>query len=601
VEYQKVKSVAKQVTPKGAALTKIVLNTTKTIADVVGATLGPGGAQVLIERFEHDMPPIVTKDGVTVFKALGFTDAAQHVIMEAMRDVAIRTAVEAGDGTTTATILAEAISRFINQYCKANPTARAQKVVRRLERVLEETIMPAIAKASIKADPSTKEGKDLLLSVAKVSANGDQELAKAVLECFELVGDEGNVTIVEASGASRYEVEKIDGYPIPMGYDYSCGRFAPMYINDPGRQLTVLDKPVFVLYHGPVHDTMTAFALLDKVGAAYEALLRGEQTEYRHHSVVFVATSFSEHVLAAFGAGFQAAVAAIKVFPLTIPKSPFPNYQTEFLEDLSAITGATVFDPVTKSMDLGTLEDLGPGVESFEASRIRSNIIGRATGEPWDTRCLDRVDIVTTQLQNPESIMDGKMLQERLAKLTGGIAKLRIYGSSNAELREKKDRADDAVCAVRGAIQHGCLPGGGWMLLKIIRELALAYPNEAVIQDILKPALMEPVMRLLFNCGMSEDEAVKTLDPILIGIRDNVPVIYDAMEDRHGDPIKLGVLDSTPAVAQAIRNSLSMASLIGTLGGIVVIARDNAFERQEARDVQDWMRNANTNEADDRP
>jgi chaperonin GroEL len=368
-----------------------------------------------------------------------------------------------------------------------------------------------------------------------------------------------------------------------------------MFINDPGRQLCVLEKPVFVLYNGALNDSLTAWLLLDQVGKAFEA------GEYDRFNIVFVASSFSEQVLSTFGAGMQHPT-ALKIFPLTIPKSPLQNFSSEFLADMSAITGATVFDPITRTLGTGSLADLGPGVASFEASRFRSTIIGRAAnhGTEWEDALLDRISIVEQQLQNPEGQLDALLIQERLGKLSGGIAKLRIIGSSNGELKEKRDRAEDAVCAVRGAIKHGCLPGGGWTLLRVMAELTKAYPGDPVIDKVLKPALFEPVLRLLSNCGMSEAEIVKTLNPVIVGIDHNTRIVYDAMEDRHGDAFDLGILDSTPAVVEAIRNSLSIASNLGTLAAIVAFPRDADFERSEARDTADFIRNSNVNEADER-
>jgi chaperonin GroEL len=601
VEYQKVKSVAKQVTPKGPRLSKMVLETMKTISDVVGDTLGPGGRQVMIERFEHGMPPIVTKDGVTVFRSLGFVDPAKHCIMEAARDAAIRTASEAGDGTTTATILAEAIVRYTDFFCTANPRVSPQRAVRRLEQAFKDVIEPTIADLSIKVDSTSEEGQKLLRNVARVSANGDEPLADAVMRCFNLVGDEGNVTITETSGPSSYEVEEIDGFPIGMGYEESCAKFHPKYINDAARQMTVLENPVYVLYHGTLTDVLVAYSILDKVGAMFQDLIEGKQTEYRHTSVVFVAIGFSEQVLGTFAAGFQLPN-ALKIFPLVVPKTALLNSQTQFLEDLSAITGATIFDPINRPLDTGTLEDLGPGTTAFEAGRFRSIILGRASahGEPWKTREMDQVDIVTTQLENPESDYDRGLLQERLGKLTGGIAKLRVIGASNGELKEKRDRAEDAVCAVRGAIKHGCLPGGGWALMRVVKALNAAYPDDPIINGILKQALVEPVHRLLSNCGMTGDETRAVLAPILEAMKNDQVLVYDAMDSKHGDPIEMGILDSTPAVREALRNSISIAALLGTLGGTVVFARDLDLERTEARATQDWIRNANVNEADER-
>lgn len=591
IEYQKVKSVSKRITTKGSKLSKTVLDTMRTISDIVGATLGPGGRQVSIERFEHAIPPMLTKDGVTVFRSLGFENAEAHCIMECARDAAVRTASEAGDGTTTATVLAEALVRLTSAFCDKHLHQRPQKVVRHLEKVCQTQVIPALQKLSIAVDSTSDEGRKLLRNVAKVSANGDDDLADAVMKCFDLVGDDGNVTIVESSGSSHYEVEQIDGFPIAIGYEDSCAKFYPKFINDSGRQMSTMEDPVFVLYHGTLTEVQSAYILLSKVGDAYEMLLQGQQKEYDHHNVVFVAVGFSEQVLATFASGWDLPN-AIKIFPLVIPKSPLANFQTQFLEDLSAITGATIFDPINKPFSEGTLEDLGPGTAGFEASRFRSVIIGRAAnkGEPWETQLIDQIDIVQTQLERPESDLDKYLLQERLGKLTGGIAKLRVVGSSNGELKERRDRAEDAVCAVRGAIKHGCLPGGGWALMKAVASLDKSDP---VIAEVLAPALMEPVYRLYNNCGMSEVEMKQVLDPILEAMRDGKVVVFDAMENRHGDAVELGILDSTPAVTEAVRSSVSIAALLGTLGGMVVFARDHELERSEARATQQWLRDAN--------
>lgn len=604
-EHQKPKSSAKKILTKGPELTRLVLSTLKTISDVVGGTLGPGGQPVLIERFEQNMAPKVTKDGVTVFRSLGFLDAAQHVIMESTRDAATKTAQDAGDGTTTATVLAESIARRANEFCERHRDQRPQKVVRRLEQLFREVVEPTLRAEVIRANLEDEAGRKLLRNVAKLSANGDDALADAVMKCFDITGDAGNVTIVESSGPSGYEVEQVEGYPIPIGYEDCCAKFYSKFINNAGRQMCVMEDPVFILYHGVLNDTNTAYGILAKVGDKFQQLIEGGQSEYRHHNVVFVATGFSEHVLATFAAGWGIAN-AIKIFPLVVPKSPMQNFGAQFLEDLSAITGAAIFDPINKPLDMGELEDLGPGVASFEAERYRSTIIGRAAASDteddhrYEDALMEQIAAVEQQLKHPASEYDKILLQERLAKLTGGIAKLRVVGSSNGELREKCDRADDAVCAVRGAIKHGCLPGGGWGLLKATAELFKLYPEDLVVKEVLGPALGEPVMRLYHNCGMTDDEIARILTPINAGCSGGEKVVYDLMEDRHGDPVELGILDSAPAVIEAIRNSLSIAAQMGTVCGVVVFPRDGELERKEALDVQEWLRNANINPADER-
>lgn len=570
MQYRKVKSVAKVVTPNGNELRSKVLGTMKRISDIVGATLGPGGMPVLIERQEENLPALVTKDGVTVFRHLGFEDPAAHVIMETARDASVRTASEAGDGTTTATVLSQAIVENLHKYCLDNPKISPQRVVRELEAAFKEVIEPLVRSMAIKASLD-EQGVKLLKTVAKVSANGDEALADAVMQCFDIVGDEGNVTISETSGPSEYRVEQVEGYPIPMGYEESCAKFYPNFINDPGTQRCFLEKPVFILYHGRLTEIQTVLDLLSKVGQGWK------ENSYHHHNVVLITTGFSESVLGHLAINF-ADPTTINIFPLLAPQSAHPNGQLHFLEDMAAITGAELFDPLNKPLGVGTLEDLGPGIEYFEASRYRSTAVGYAD----EDLLLVRVDEVKTMLRAPESNLDRIMLEERLGKLTGGIARLIVVGASNGELKEKRDRAEDAVCAVRGALKQGCLPGGGFVLLMLSLEL---YQKSDVLKKVLAPAMKQPFYRLLSNCGYNTEE-ISDIENNLY-VRSDTKV-FDAMKGDYVDPMQDGVLDSLPAVLEAIRSSLSVASLLGTLGGTVVYKRDDTLERSEAVEAAEW-------------
>jgi chaperonin GroEL len=544
VEYAKVKSAPKQVLVPGPRLRRAVLDTLKTVADLVGATLGPGGRPVLIERFEYGLPAMVTKDGVTVFRSLGFDDSAAHCVMETARDAALRTAQEAGDGTTTATILSEALVRNIDAFCSQNPRVSPQRVVRHLERTFRDHIEPTIRKLSRKA---RLEEPQHLWSVACVSANGDTELANAVMECFAITGDDGNVTIVE--GSNRYKAEKIEGFAIGMGYEESCGKFYPQFINDPGTQRCVLEKPVFLLYHGQINEIQTLQLLMERVGHAW-------QNDQFAHNVVVIATGFSETVLANLAVNFTFE-GSINVLPLLVPMSPQSNGQLQFLLDLAAVTGSKVLDPLKAPIDQAGLEALGPGVDFFEASRFRSSVLGYAD----ETLLLFRIDELKQQLESPESELDAILIRERIAKLTQGIAKLWVGGASNGELKEKRDRAEDAVCAVRGAIKHGCLPGGAWTLLKLCNVL----PRDPITDAVLRTSFMEPFTRLLQNSGITDSqEARGILDPILMGIAEGRPIVYDFLEGKHVDAYEAGILDSTPAVLEAIRTSISIAAQLGT-------------------------------------
>lgn len=607
MDYAKVKSVAKHVEVQGPKLDQLVLRTMAKVAAVVGGTLGPGGRPVMIERQEFGLPPILTKDGVTVFGSLGDSDPVAQCLIEVSRDAAGRTATEAGDGTTTATILSESIVRLMKEYCAENRRVSPQYVVRQIERTFRDVIEPAIVgvkdeegnvvKPGLSRTVDLEKDQDLLLAVAEVSANGDTELAKAVMECFDYTGDQGNVTIVEVPGRSHYEVEHVQGFTIGMGYERSCAKLYPKFINDQGTQRCVLENPVFLLYNGKINEMHHLVPLMEQVLAAGANPEQFGLQKSFPNNVVVVATGFSENVIANFALNFSE-VRGMKIFPLVVPNdSPQSSAQLEFLRDLAGVTGAVILDQVSKPLQKAELSDLGVGCSLFESNRYRSNVVGFS-----DEQALQlRVSEVEQQLKNPESELDQRLLQERLAKLSGGLARLKVFGSSNGETKEKRDRAEDAVCAVRGAIQHGCLPGGAWTLLKLCDKRIM--PETPVNDHILREAFMAPILRLIENSGVVENspEVANIIDPITLAIGEDRALVYDFLELKHVDPYEGGILDSTPAVLEALRNAISIASQIGTLGGCVVYKRDAELERTEARANAQWERDAGSNPADERP
>jgi chaperonin GroEL len=592
MDYKKIKSTGKEILVKGPALEKKVLDTMATVSALVGATLGPGGHSVLLERQEHNLANFVTKDGVTVFKSIGFHDPIAHAIMESARDASVRTANEAGDGTTTATILAYSIVKNIAAFTKAFPSVSPQRVIRELQTYFRDVIEPHIRSESIHCDSSTPEGKLRLYNVAKLSANGDAPLADAVMHAMSLVGDRGNVTITEISGPSAYEVEKIEGYPINSGYEDSCGRFYNKFINDPGAQRVYMEKPIFVLVHGRVVDIQQIVFMMERLGLEW-------QENGHNHNVVLVATGFSESVLGQLAANWQSQE-TLNVYPIIAPMNAMPNSQYDFLCDLSAVTGAKIYDalnyPLPRTHEELQLADLGHNVTAFEATKFRSTVIGQCD----EVLIMERVDILEKQLaQATGSIMESTYLQERIGRISGGIAKLKVVGSSNGELRERRDRAEDAIMAVRKSIEYGCLPGGGWMLIRLAKQIEDNYPSNNVLNQVLKPSLLEPFYVLYRNLGWSDSEITGDLLKRMWQENDD-EIVYDALNGSWELADEAGILDSTPAVLEAIRNSLSIATLLGTLGGCCVFPRDETFERSEARDNADFLRNANDNPANER-
>jgi len=615
MEVKKAHSAAKLVLPRGENLSKTILETTRLISKVVGDTLGPGGHPVLIERPEVDLAPIVTKDGVTVFKALGFENSIQQNILESCRDASVKTAMEAGDGTTTATILMEAFTRLTHEYCERNPSIPPIKVIKRIHDIYNNKLLKIIEdnKITCKYD---KKGKKLLRSVARLSANGDEELADAVMEAFDICGDEGNVTIIDNSGPSGYEVEQIVGYPIAMGYEESCAKYYPLFLNDPVGQKIVADKPMFLLYFGRITDIQTLVPLMETLTDLFHA--KGLVS----HNLVIVALGFSEAVLQTLGL-WTSHPTQLNVYPLVIPSSPIINGQRSILDDIAAVTGATVFDQLSKPLetfkldpntgesDLGNIEpnedmvwgpstEEGMGVTTFECGRYRSTIVGFCDPEV----VLARQEEVKAQAEASESVLEANMIKERAAKLTGSIAKLKVIGSSNGELKERRDRAEDAVCAVRGAIKDGALIGGGWCLAKMIDSLDSDDPIE---DEIVKPALWEPIMTLYNNAGLpcTEEDGIAFLTESYKSVKTKKladVVVRDVSTGEMVNALDCGILDSLPAVKEALKNAISIASLLGTLGGCIVQARDREIDTIETKSYGEFMKSMhdNFNPADER-
>ena len=594
-------------------LRSLILSTMRRIASMVGATLGPGGRAVLLERQEEGLPPALSKDGVTVFRALGDPNPTADNLIHFTRDAAVRTANEAGDGTTTATVLAAALVDLTDQFCTANPKVSPQWVVRQLTALFNNQIEKELVAHSVKPDATTTDGLALCHAVARISANGDTELADAVIECLKLVGDEGNVTILEASGPSGCRVEPLRGFPIGMGYDTSCRRFFPKFINDESYQRCVIERPSFLLYHGRITDIQSLRGPLEKFGKEWEAKVAAVQQGQEHPlkvkspNIVVVATEFSDNVLGQLAFNFEQG--GMRVFPLVVPLSPIANGQAQFLLDLAAVTGAKLLDPINHTLDLFHPDDLGPGVEAFEAYRFRSNVIGHAKGErsdgvKFEKLLLDRIDAVKVQSQNAESVQDAILLKERLAKLTCGIAQLIVSGASNGELKERRDRAEDAVCAVRGAIKFGCLPGGGWgmihiagMLRGLVESGELVGKTADAVQAIMIPALEAPLRKLLDNAGQLEADAIVAK---MYENEHGPYTVFDAMNEVWGDAYDMALLDSAPAVIEALRNAISIGLAIGQLGGVVSFYRDHDLERQDAASKAEFLRNVNINPANER-
>jgi chaperonin GroEL len=595
MSVKRVKSAPKVFTSNLSELQNIIIKTMDRISGIVGNSLGPGGRCVLIESELPDIPHKNTKDGVSIFRALGASNAIEHLIIEQTRDAAIRTVNEAGDGTTSSTIISAELIKNLFAFCNNNRKYSPQRVTRIIQKHLNDTLIPYIDKTAIKIN---NKNKHLLEKVAAISANGDKDMAKAVMKAFEEVGygASSHVTIQELSGPSgNYDVNVIEGFPINKGYEESIGKFHAMFINDQAHQRCVLEKPLFILFDGNITDLLQIEQLLTDIGELYA------NGSHEYKNVVVVAHRFADEVLNTLAVNFANPL-TINIVPLTTPMDGLINSQLNFLMDLSAFTGAKIWDmndPLSNATVLSIQNgELGANMDKIEIYRFRSTVVG----EPDATNIEVRADDLREQIKQASSKYEKMILEERLGKLTAGIAQLKIYGATNGELKEKADRAEDAVCAVRAAINYGCLPGGCRTLLNMISELIKTHKEDAIVMEVLIPSLFSPFYRLLENAGYNEEEIQSTLKHLT----ENPDHVFDVENGVFGTADKLGVFDAALAVKQALINAVSIASVMGTLGGLVVNPRDHELERENARDYSNFMRtleNAENikNEANSRP
>lgn len=578
-ELVKSKTAAKVVTSDSKKLKEIVLKTVGEASKLVGSTLGPNGKVVLIERQEQ-LPPFTTKDGITVFNSMAFSNPTAQAVLEAARDSSSKTNVEAGDGTTTATILAESLIRLGFEYLERNPKLSVQKVMRELEAAYGETVVPFIKKNAVKI--TDDNDSDLLKKVAMIATNNDDEMSSAVINAFDLVGHNGNITIAETSGVGGFDVEKIEGFPIARGFEDSCGRFLEEFINDKGNYRTILEKPKFILYNGKINEPSVLIPILQKIVEA-TGLVEGKELANVSFSpnVVVVAHGFSEQVIAWFASNFQNP-STLNILPLRTPMSHQANGPYHFLLDMGAFTGADVFDPLTRPLEQAQLANIGiDTMTAFEYYRYKSLILGT----PDELLIIQRAEELEQQAKQAESSLDAELLNERMALLTGGIARVKVLGSSEAELKEKKHRVEDAVCAIKGALKDGVLPGCAKTLLTLSYMIRNSNYSEAV-KEILGKALTEPFHRILTNGGWQAEEISGVYNKMM-DMNKSFFYTYDALNKEHGDGIAMGVIDSASAVTMALKNSLSVAKMLMGLSGIVVFQRDLEKDVNDAKNHQE--------------
>jgi chaperonin GroEL len=545
-----VKSKAKNIIADKDKLTKLVSETLDKMATIAAATLGPSGRTVLIER--DNMAPIATKDGATVIKALGLADAESNTIIEAAKEISINTAKEAGDGTTTAIVLANALVKHGLEYMSKNPKANPQRITRELKECYDKIIIPFLRDCAIVA-----QDENFLFNVACISANGDEEIARVVVDAVMAAGDDGTVLLEEGQGRDM-KVETIDGYITTTGLK-EHGQIGPIFINDRAHQQVKLENGHVFLYDGSLTDL--------KATAILQDCLADEAGQYDGTPVIVFAHEFADIVLEKLAKSVKG---GIFVIPVKTPRSGIPNGASMFLHDMAAYTGATVYDA-------GTIEDMDDeGLGCFKQFKMNMyETFITADPDPVQLNC--RITELKAICDAAFSEFDKSFLRAAIGKLTGGVSTIWVGGLSDLEVREKKARVEDAVEAVRSAIAEGVIPGGCATHLKL-RQLILSSPDKKDSWGILTDALLAPFIALMNNCGESSDEI---LDGIVPNADYSLPIrVFDANNHNFVDPFVAGIIEPAKVCRVSIGNALSIASLLMTIGGIVVVPRNSELEAQ---------------------
>jgi chaperonin GroEL len=494
------------------------------LANAVKATLGPKGRNAVLEKSFG--APTVTKDGVSVAKEIELKDKFENMGAQMVKEVASSTSDEAGDGTTTATVLAQAI---IREGMKAVASGINPMDVKR-------GIDLAVATAVEELKKLSKPCKDskAIAQVGTISANSDEAIGKKIADAMEKVGKEGVITVEEGSGLDN-ELEVVEGMQFDRGY------LSPYFINNAQNQTSELEGPYILLYDKKISNIREMLPLLEGIAKAGKPLL-------------VIAEDVEGEALATLVVNTIRGI--VKVCAVKAPG--FGDRRKEMLKDIAILTGGTVIaEEVGLSLEKATLNDLGKAKKVI-AEKENTTIIDGA-GKAADIKA--RVDNIRQQIEDATSDYDKEKLQERVAKLSGGVAVIKVGAATEVEMKEKKARLEDALHATRAAVEEGVVPGGGVALVraqKALDKLTGINEDQNVGIRILSRAIEEPLRQIVQNAG--EDGSV-----VLAKVREGKGSHgYNAATGEYGDLIEMGILDPTKVTRLALQNAASVAGLLLT-------------------------------------
>jgi chaperonin GroEL len=514
--------MAKQLLFKDEARRKI-LSGVEQLAAAVKVTLGPKGRNVVLDKKFGS--PTITKDGVTVAKEIDLEDPYENMGAQMVKEVAEKTSDIAGDGTTTATILAEAIYRegLKNVTAGANPMALKRGIEKAVEKVIDELK---------KLSKPIKDKKEVA-QVASIAANSDKTIGDLISEAMEKVGKDGVITVEEAKSTAT-TLEVVEGMQFDQGY------LSPYFVTDADRMEVVLEEPYILIHEKKISSLKDLLPLLEKIARTGKPLL-------------IIAEEVEGEALATL------VVNKIRgTFTACAVKAPgYGDRRKAMLEDIAIVTnGKALTEDLGIKLESVDIDDLGRA-KRVKVDKENTTIV---EGAGKTTAINGRISQLRKQIEDTDSDYDKEKLQERLAKLAGGVAVINVGASTETEMKEKKARVEDALHATRAAVEEGIIPGGGVGLIRAIPALdALKISgDEKVGVDIVKRALEEPIRQLTGNAGLEGSVVVMNIK------KEKTNIGYDVNADAYVDMIDAGIIDPTKVTRSALQNASSIASLLLT-------------------------------------
>jgi chaperonin GroEL len=501
------------------------------LAEAVKVTLGPKGRNVVIDK--KFGAPTITKDGVTVAKEIELADPLENMGAQMVKEVATKTSDLAGDGTTTATVLAQAIYRegLKNVTAGANPMALKRGIDKAVAAIVEE-----LKKISI---PTA--GKKEIAQVGSISANNDKEIGDLIAEAMEKVGKDGVITVEEAKGLAT-ELETVDGMQFDRGY------LSPYFVTDPDKMEAVLEDAMILIHDKKVSSMKDLLPVLEKVAQMGKPLL-------------IIAEDVEGEALATIVVNKLRGT--LRVCAVKAPG--FGDRRKEMLRDIAILTNGKVISEETGfKLENTVITDLGKA-KRIVVDKDNTTLIDGA-GSEADIQ--GRVKEIRSQVEKSTSDYDKEKLQERLAKLAGGVAVINVGAATESEMKEKKARVEDALHATRAAVEEGIVPGGGVALIRaqrVLKTLKFSENDEQIGSDIIRKAIEEPLRMIVQNAG---GEGSIVLEKVRASKDDKFG--YNALTDVYEDMMQAGVIDPTKVTRTALQNAASIASLLLTTEAIVV-------------------------------